>query len=72
MAGILELLEELYANPYFWEFAVVSGLLVLYGVYYYTYSRAYFLIKPRYDSTKKNLRNPPPPYPNGWYNAIRA
>ncbi len=72
MAGILDLARELYDSHYFWEITTSTIVILLYALYYYTFSRAHFLIKPKYDTTKKNLRKPPPPYPNGWYNAIRA
>lgn len=36
------------------------------------YREAEFLIKPAYDSKKKHMGKPLPPYPNGWYAACNS
>ncbi len=45
---------------------------MLYLAYYLRYHNAYFLFEGKYDSSKKNLRNTPPPFPNGWFLAANA
>lgn len=62
----------------FWEYeysAHITCALIfalLYVCYYAKFANAHFLIKGKYDSKKKNIGRPPPPYPNGWYNVTRA
>jgi hypothetical protein len=46
--------------------------LLLYICYYAKFANPHFLIKGKYDTKKKNIGRPPPPYPNGWYNVARA
>lgn len=48
------------------------AFIVLYIVYYLKFSKPHFLTKGVYEQSKKNLRKPPPPFPNGWYNVARA
>jgi hypothetical protein len=47
-----------------------STVIILYFIYYLKFKTPHFFIAPKYDSKKKNLKNPPPPYPNGWFNAM--
>jgi hypothetical protein len=51
---------------------MVLGLALTYLAYYLKFSRPHFLIKGEYPQGKKNLRKPPPPYPNGWYNVAKG
>ena len=46
--------------------------ICFYTLYVVKFRTPHFLIKGEYDTAKKNMRKPPPPYPNGWYNVLRA
>ena len=54
------------------EISIAFAIIVLYLLYYYKYHNPHFLIKGNYDIRKKNLRKPPPPFPNGWYNVLKS
>lgn len=45
---------------------------MLYSVYYWYLREAKFVIKPEYDTKKKRMGRPLPPYPNGWYVAVHS
>ena len=64
--------NQLTSIPYFWSTATVLIVGLLYLAYYFKFRTPHFLIKGRYDINKKNMRQPPPPYPNGWYNAAKS
>jgi cholesterol 7-dehydrogenase len=59
-----------------WEYSfhvtATLSFALLYACYYAKFAKAHFLVKGTYDTKKKNIGRPPPPYPNGWYNVIRA
>ena len=64
--------NQLTSLPYLWSTITVTAVLVVYLAYYFKFRTPHFLIKGKYDINKKNMRQPPPPYPNGWYNAAKS
>ncbi len=58
----------IYNQEWFLYSAAALVFVVLYTVYYFKFREPCFVIKGEYDISKKNLRNTPPPFPNGWYN----
>ena len=67
-----ETVANLYHCEWFNELAIGLAIALIYLAYYLKFSKPHFLIKGQFDASKKNMRKPPPPYPNGWYNIARA
>lgn len=61
-----------FVSEYFPYFLTASVLLILYAVYLYNFK--YFVTKMngKYDHKKKNIGNPIPPFPMGWWIACRS
>lgn len=72
MISSLQDIELLHQNPSFWYWALLILTIILYLAYYYRLRAPHFLFTGKYDISKKNMRKPPPPYPNGWYNVAKA
>lgn len=66
-------LESLYkwrSHEYFWEVTITALITLLYILYYARFRKPHFLIKTDNEVKKKNIGQPLPPYPNGWYNIM--
>ncbi len=71
--------DDLATNNEFRSFSLSYTTLIvtlvsvlLYVLYYCKFREAEFVIKPRYDTKKKKIGKPLPPYPNGWYVALHS
>ncbi len=71
--------DSLYINNEFHSFSlsyttliVILVSVLLYVLYYCKFREAEFVIKPRYDSKKKKIGKPLPPFPNGWFVALHS
>ena len=72
MDSFFETASALYQHEWFWTVSLPLTLTFFYLLYYLRYSSPHFLITGDYDIKKKNLRKPPPPYPNGWYKLLNS
>jgi cholesterol 7-dehydrogenase len=61
------IIDFLKRDELFWPLLICSGLAI-YLVYYCIFRNPHYLIKCKYNTKKKNIGRPPPPFPNGWYN----
>ena len=70
--ALLVTIEGLSELNYFWDILTVIAFALLYLAYYLRYRQPHFLFKSTYDPQRKNMKKPPPPFPNGWYNVARS
>ena len=63
--GLMEL-------KYFWEGLGLITFGLIYLAYYLSFREPHFIIRGTYDPKRKNMRKPPPPFPNGWYNVANS
>jgi hypothetical protein len=70
MTQFITTLSELGSNyPYLIYSLVIILVYLLYRVYF---KGIIFSTRGDYDAKRKNIGNPLPPYPNGWYVACRT
>jgi hypothetical protein len=53
-------------------FLALSTILITYLIYFKNFAYYKVEMKGQYDIKKKNIGNPLPPYPNGWYVACKS
>jgi cholesterol 7-dehydrogenase len=67
MGLTVSIFEFLKMDELFWPLLICS-VLAFYLAYYCIFRNPHYLIKSKYNTKKKNIGRPPPPFPNGWYN----
>jgi len=71
-AHLPDYLLELYSQPVYITLSLLLLSVLLYIIYYLKFNSPHFLSKGVYEQSKKNLKKPPPPFPNGWFNIART
>jgi hypothetical protein len=66
----MERFTDIFFDDLLYKITIPTLFLLSYIIYWVFYRRPHYKITGVYDVAKKNMRRPPPPYPNGWYNLM--